>query len=826
MDNRELLNFRFVDRIEAQKTIRDYLHSNSNNPPLWILGNKGVGITRLINEVISKDDTNEVVYVFCSFNDGNDLDRISGLIADLQEKAKMKISDFITTNYSQIFDISKKISTQILKLAGIDVSDFVASFYDSSKIFVNQKQQQHSSQKVLNSYISHIIKRKTLVVILEHFPCCNKNSADFFMQIIMNFMDTSNIYFIITSTKDELNSNEDFASDLLSKIPISRLEIMPLDEIYFYEILHDKFLIPHEARSVVSQLSKLCEGSPMRLHAALTNMFMNGSIKFNSNTDTAEMDLDELKKTVYSKELSFDYNKLDLFKKCILRLIIAFKEQASWELLITSSSHIIEKMGKIQVKEEEFSAAAFELLFNVIINRDPDNKVKITNPLIRDTIEDVICQEPIHRLFSHWMLEYLLENKEQIVASGISEELLEYLIVLHSIIGVSPDWVEQAVNYGISQYDKNHIAVAVEILDHVKKEVKSVASDKLTIIANCYYQNGNYETAEQLLQLVAYRNDYETWPFYYSYCKVENLLLKKDFALKLAQNAENKSANIVEQIKALNMQQQILVDTSDGKEAAARIFNRLIEMSDNSDEQVEIAILPTLKCAIDFFHGKDALGYLDHAEKKAIILKDQFEEALILTNKGFEYFRQGNPTDAKNCFNRSIELLTNLRIHEISYPLNNLANYYMSKDMFQNAITIITKANMWNTSAYVSISLKTLLMVCYAHTSERERSIKLASELIDFIKRYKITDNTMLRKIYLNIAIVYKHLNEPESVINEYAEKAYKLSANTSSWYRAYDIARKILTTNADPLSHCLPGEEWYWTNGKYEPWLVTFSHD
>lgn len=564
----------------------------------------------------------------------------------------------------------------------------------------------------------------------------------------------------------------------------------------------------------------------MRLHAALTKMFMNGTIKLNSNTNTAEIDLDELKKTIKFKDLSFDYTKLDFCQKSILRLIIAFKEHASLELLIKSSSQIIRKIAKIPMTEEKISDAAFNLLSNEVICINSENNVKIANSLIRDAIEEAISQEPIHMLFSNYILEYILENKEQIVASGISKELLEYLIVLHSIIGVSQDWIEQAVNYGLSLYDKNHIAVAIEIFNHVKKEVKSVASDKLTIIADCYFQDGNYETAEQLLQLVADRNDYETWQFYYSFCKVENLLLKKDFALELAQNAENKSANIVEQIKSLNMQQQILVDMSDGKEAAAEIFNRLIEMGENYDEQVEKAILPTLKCAIDFYHGQDAFVYLNQAEEKAIKFNYQFEEALILTNKGFEYFRQGNLIDAKSCFDRSIEMLTNLRIHEISYPLNNLANYYMSKDMFHNAITIITKANMWNTSTYVSISLKTLLMVCYAHTAERERSLKIASELIDYIRYYKITDNTMLRKIYLNIALVYKHLNEPESAINEYAEKAYKLSANTSSWYRAYDVARKILTTNDDPLSHCFPDEEWYWTNGKYEPWLVTFSHD
>ena len=126
---------------------------------------------------------------------------------------------------------TKKISTQILKLAGLDIADFVASFYDSSKLFVDQKKQQHSSLNVLNSYISHIIKDNTLIVVLEHFTCCNKNYADAFIQLIINFMETQNIYFIITSTNEELESNCNFVTDFLSKIPIQKMKIEHLEDL-------------------------------------------------------------------------------------------------------------------------------------------------------------------------------------------------------------------------------------------------------------------------------------------------------------------------------------------------------------------------------------------------------------------------------------------------------------------------------------------------------------------------------------------------------------------------------------------------------------------
>lgn len=830
MNNCDLLNFRFVDRIEAKKTLHDFINGTSAAPVLWISGEQGIGITRLIKEVISKNET-ETIDAICSFKDDKDPSQLNELITALKKnKSGLGISDFIRNNYSDVIDITKKISTQILKLAGLDIADFVASFYDSSKLFVDQKKQQHSSLNVLNSYISHIIKDNTLIVVLEHFTCCNKNYADAFIQLIINFMETQNIYFIITSTNEELESNCNFVTDFLSKIPIQKMKIEPLEDLYIYEILEDKFAISKEDRDIVCQLSKLCNGSPSRLRNTFSNMFMKGDISLSKDSDIAQTVFDKLKKDIASNDLSFKYDEFDLFSRTLLKLIIAFKEQASLSLLTKFSSKILEEEFGVKVIEEEILKSAFKLIENGIIGRDDKaysgHKVKIENSLLRNTIEESIKAEPSYIMFSYWMQKHILENMEDVIASGLSKEMAEYLVAFHSVIGVVPDWVEIAVNYGILQFEKNNIAAAVEFFHHVREQVTSISSDKLIVMANCYFQDGNYDVAEKLLRLIDERKDCQAWEFYYLYCKVENLLLKKSYALDLAKTAEKMSADKVEKIRSLNMQQQILVDMSDAKENAVEIFNSIIKMNENCGEQVEKAALPTLKCAIDFFHGKDAFVYLDLAEEQAIKYEDQFEEALILTNKGFEHFRQGKPDEAKKCFNKSKEMLTNLRIHEISYPLNNLANCYMSCDMFENAISIIIEANRWNTSTYVSISLKTLLMVCYAHTSETERSIKMADELIDFINSYKITDTTMLRKIYLNIALVYNHLNKPKNVINEYAMKAYQISANTSSWYRAYDLVRGLVPASDDPLSHCLPDEEWYWTNGKYEPWLVTFSHD
>lgn len=483
MNNCDLLNFRFVDRIEAKKTLHDFINGTSAAPVLWISGEQGIGITRLIKEVISKNET-ETIDAICSFKDDKDPSQLNELITALKKnKSGLGISDFIRNNYSDVLDITKKISTQILKLAGLDIADFVASFYDSSKLFVDQKKQQHSSLNVLNSYISHIIKDNTLIVVLEHFTCCNKNYADAFIQLIINFMETQNIYFIITSTNEELESNCNFVTDFLSKIPIQKMKIEPLEDLYIYEILEDKFAISKEDRDIVCQLSKLCNGSPSRLRNTFSNMFMKGDISLSKDSDIAQTVFDKLKKDIASNDLSFKYDEFDLFSRTLLKLIIAFKEQASLSLLTKFSSKILEEEFGVKVIEEEILKSAFKLIENGIIGRDDKaysgHKVKIENSLLRNTIEESIKAEPSYIMFSYWMQKHILENMEDVIASGLSKEMAEYLVAFHSVIGVVPDWVEIAVNYGILQFEKNNIAAAVEFFHHVREQVTSISSDKL-----------------------------------------------------------------------------------------------------------------------------------------------------------------------------------------------------------------------------------------------------------------------------------------------------------------------------------------------------------
>lgn len=809
--------------------LSSFVNGKLQTNTLWISSNRGVGKTRLIQEIISKDKAVNREYIFCSFEDNQAIDKTAEFINLLQDKAKLNFADFLKNNYISLLDISKQISTQILKLVGLDLSGFIDSIHDSTKMFINQKKQQHSAIKVVANYINEIISKNALIIIFDHFSLCKQENVDFFMQIIGQFIDNPNIRFILSTTNEEMETRSDIRDRLLIKIPVIPMVLEPFDDdIYFYEILQEIFGISKDAKTLVSQIYTACGGSLVRLQAALMELYRDGSIQIKD--DTASIDLNCLKRTILQNNIDF---KLDCYKinaQMLLRLIIGFKEQAPLPLLLEAASHILVDLfqGMVILTENLSDEISYLYQHNIIdIVLEEKNVVKIGNPIVREALYERFCSDPIHRLFSQKMVLFIRQNQERILSLGVSKEWLNYILVIHSIEGQITNWVQYALKYGIAQYEHNNISIALEIFNSIKEESNSIASEDLVTIADCFFQRGDYSTAESILQVINERNDCQQWLFYYSYCRIQNLLLRKENALELAQKAAENSHSTVERIRALNMKQQILVDMTNGKEQAKRIFDSIVEQFNGADNDIQKTILPTLKSAIDFYHGEEALAYLNRAKEKALENSDQLEEAYIMTNEGFEYFRQGKVEMAKSCFKESVKMLTNIRIHEISYPLNNLANCYMSKDRFEEAITVLLKANLWNTSGYAAISIKTLLMVCYAHVGEREKSLKLTKDLISSIDLFGITDATMLRKIYLNIALVYKQLNEDSNLISMYALKAYSLSVQTSSWYRALEIARQSLSENNDnPMLFCRRGEEWYWTNGCYEPWLITFSHD
>lgn len=827
MDSRKLFQFRFVDRFNQKKQLIDFLHGNLQFNILWMSGKQGIGKTRLIKEIVEKEKSNKTASIICSFEENNENDKLDEFIKLLQNEADLNFSDFLKANYTSLLDISKQITIQILKLVGIDIGGFVTAAYDGTQIFVNQKKQQHAAPKVVANYINAVLNKKSLIIVFDHFSACKKELVDFFIQIITQFINNPKICFIISTTDEEMQNRTDIRDNLLLKIPLVPMKLDSFDEdIYFLEILQEIFDIPLDARPIISQIFTACDGSPVRLQAALMEMYRTNIVQL--GVEKATIDFQQLKQNILQNEIGFKLEHYKIPDQIILRVIIGLKEQAPISLLLEATDYVIKKLfaGMPAFSKNLSDEIGGLYQCNVIeISVDGRSIVKISNPIIREILQDKFANDTVHRLFSKILVDFFAEKREYILSTGVTLDWFKQISVMHSIKGKVLDWVQTALDYGLYQYKEKHIFEASKVFSELQQEVESISSEAVLIMSDCFYYAGKYDDAAGLLRIIESRNDYNQWKFNFYYSRIENLLLRKEHALELARAAAKSAHNEEERIKALNMQQQILVDTTGGSAAAKIIFDKLATQFQNADNKTQRLILPTLKTAIDFYHGDESFAYLKQARQLCNNEDNQLEEAFVLTNMGFEHFRQGALIDAQQCFVKSAKMLFDIRVHEVSYPLNNLANCYMSQNKFEEAITILLRASLWNTSGYAFVTIQTLLMVCYAHIGKKEKSIKVADKLISYIKLYDITDSTMLRKIYLNIGLVYTHFNESESA-KQYAIKAYPFTVNTSSWYRAYNIAKEYVYEDNKPMDFCRKEEVWYWTSGCYEPWLITFSHD
>jgi len=827
MDSRDLFRFRFVDRFDSTEEMIHFISTPSDGKVLWLYGGRGTGKTRLIEQVLSEHlgaEQRAVIYSFDASPEGSELQQF---LEQLQEAVSIRFLEFLRANYTSLLDISKQVTTQLLKNVGFDMGGFVSAAYDGAKLFVAKgTQQQHSAVKVIGQYLAFILQQHSLVIALDHFSLCKKQSVDLFMQLIGQFVDDPDVHFVVCTTDEELCDREDIQTKLLTKVAVIRLEVKPFNEdIYFYEILDDIFSIPQSERDTIAQVFSICNGLPVKLQLALMELYRTNAIQISGNK--AQLDFVEMKRYLLQKEVGFKLNAYSISAKILLRLVVALNECATPQLLKHAAEYIIRKLFcgmelMIQDLDGDLKALCQGNVIN--INIAQKGAVKIGNPFVREALKEQFASDSVKRLFSGALVSYFSDEASFIASLDLAPDWKARVVVTHAINGQTPGWVQTALEYGLQQYSKGFITDATEVFIQIQQENNEIASEDLLKMADCFYLAGNYNLSESLMQIVEGRQDLDNWAFHFCYSKTLNLLLKKNRAAQEAQMAVSQAKTAEERIRALNMQQQILVDTTGGKAEAKQIFLSLTKQLKKTSE-VGPYVLPALKTVVDFYHGTDSFKCLRKAKELATADDNQLELAFILTNEGFERFRQGQGKEAEQCFVDALKLLENTRLHEISYPLCNLANCYMAQGMYERAVSVLLRAALWNQSSYVFVTIQTLLMVCYAFLKQDEKSRQTANDLVTYIESYKITDTTMLRKIYLNMALTYRHLKEME-LEETYARKAYPISQHTSSWYRAYEVAQPFMQNLSSPIQYCPRGEEWYWTNGDYEPWLVTFSHD
>ena len=286
-----------------------------------------------------------------------------------------------------------------------------------------------------------------------------------------------------------------------------------------------------------------------------------------------------------------------------------------------------------------------------------------------------------------------------------------------------------------------------------------------------------------------------------------------------------------EQMNVLDMKQRILSNIESERINAKAIFDELlIRYKQSKNEKLYHDFLIS---SMEYYRGDTVQNNFDILENIYLMNDNQLMLAELDLNRGFDFFWQGKIDKAKDKFKSSMKVFERIRIHEISYALNNYANCLMMEGDFESAISSIRRALMFNESEYTEKTLKTHLMVCYAIINN-DNYYRLFSELEQYIIENK--NSRLDISLYLKITYALGFVQEiagneknNKSLFknsDDYTSESLNIANNYDSntlpylWFKDWrndveqDIKQRIDEKYQDFYDY------------RFEPWLLTITHD
>lgn len=833
MNNTILFDFPFVNRNNERDEIKNYRDANQKGDILWICGASGCGKTTLLKEVLD-NKTDDTLYIYVN-QDPSDTsgNYIKSLLRVLQKVANVKLYEFIKIHYASIFKGTKSFIVYFFKKRGIDISDFANYLYDQTTYIVDWNQKKQTADKVLDNYIRHIIEHhhKKLIVVLDNISKLDTNTQEILISLIQRHMKDKSIRFILVTTNEDKENKDNLEKMIYERIPVNRLELFPFCDItYFYNILNKSFEIKREDHKFIELIFKKCDGNPERLKEILRHLLKREAIQYSPSDDKAKFKWISIDASMLEQLVEFSLDSYRLEEKIILICLALFGIPIPLSLLCELSSFVAQKLfGWLPANTLEPAITIIKLKEIDLIEINPSNElVSIRHDLIVFSINQKINKKSIEIPKSMWSGTFLYFIKTHNLRKSISADDYAYIYCLHAYQSSEPNW--EKINFGLGSYlcRKKKFSNAYKIFDRLLSSKSFCSPKQYVTIAYCCYELGYYDQAAQLvdsvdLQQISVEDQYFT---YYIMAKIYNMVFRKEDAIF----AINKSITSTEpyseeNISAVNIKHFILWEMGEQKSRteAQKIYYEYINyFHDNIQPCAAVAKL--YRTCSDYYRGKDVIRLLNNAIIIAQSYGDEYEYACCNNNLGFEYFRQGDMTQASRLFDLAIEVLTRIKPHEVSYAKNNRAVIHMLNEEYYTAIDKLLSASIVNCSPYAGLTIAVNLSICYALLEMK----KEAYDQIHFLQRNEYfiqnTDPTVIRKCHNAMAFVYDRFSDEEAC-RYHCCVGLHYSKNTFSIEKISKIASKYLS-NVSILKKSDDIYMQYCSNAPYDHWLLTYSHD
>ena len=826
MEIQELFEFPFVDRTYETELLNDFFEQKEVNV-LWINGKSGTGKSTFIKRILSSNIKNKA-YICFSPNSENNACSLQQVVEELEKLSRNKFNLFIKKNYSSLFDITKQVTTAITSIMGVNLSWFFNLLFDTSNQFISYKEEHENLSKVVNKYIESITKKKDICLIIDNFMYCDNASLDILLNIIKNINTNKRVKIILITTTKPLSEKKEVQFFLTEGIKSKYIELKEFDKFeYFIQILIHSFELDDNEISIVKDIFNICSGTPESLKIMIRNLFLNGSIIIDSDKQKAKFKQNAIHNylinqiAILGQDNQIDFNSFTTIDQIILQIILILEAVLPMEDLISCAKLVNKKLFGDDLSYQIMERVL--LLENIHIIKKEESRIAIYHDLLFYALSDYFKNSLITKQLSSIVLDYVVNLSDEHKNLALNYKA-EYYIAKLSYLSRKNNWQSIVYEHFNAVFNRNEIFEAKKGFDWLYNYLLELPANEQLTIATCYYECGEYNSALTIIKHIEEHGlmnlDNLLFDYYFLKGKIENMLMQKINSVDSLKHAYRLSKTLDQKVLSLNMQQLVLMEIFGERNEAKSIFDFACELIKKNNHYTLMSCHLLRNC-MNFYKHDDAKWYYDTATNIAVSYNSNVDIAFVLNNKSFVDLKNGNIENAYEGFKRSKEILDTTKIHETSYPLVNMALCKLFEKQYDRAKELLLEALIWNHSPYINYVIKIHLANCYYHLDDRIAYERISNELYSVLSDENIIDGTIIRKISINLAILFINDNDIEKATKcLYFAKIY--IEGTSSEYRYNRICAFIHNDKyPDTCPYCD-----YYSNTNFEPWGVTLSHD
>lgn len=748
-------------------------------------------------------------------------------IKALSETSRISFSEFIRANYVSIFDVVRKVAVNILTSSTVNDFGVMDGGLDLTKQFLTANHKEsHNLIKVVDRYLKYVSKKTKALIILDNFTLCDEESLEIFSTVLHTHQEDHNLQFILVTTEEQLMKRLDILTLLSERINVDKISMNPFSSsAYFYDILSNRFDLSQCSWEDIQRLHQVCSGLPQKLKIFLMTLYSQDAIDY--QVEKATFVYDKLLKLLRQELINFDFDGLPKEQKYILQLV------TEWGLPIDliMLQELSEFIAGVDLSLQEFTGTIFRKALLELESIGILEKVYTANrcqvKVKHDSIYYAVCQllreTSVKSRFIHFsMLQFLNIHRD-----SFSLNDRESLEAYHSYLAKNDTWCEVNAAYGLKLAKEKRYIKAQKVLDRLSEYVQNLPVVQQLGIALNAYNAGEYEKADSILDLISSESTTLQEKFKIQTIRCRTAMMRLDYEKAFCAVDQLldviQELSIDQQLEALYLKEVALCLKPQKYICAKQLFQKIIQQHNPDDSFYWMERI--YRTAMDYYRGSASKKYLKMAQMLSRSLSDDEEWAKATHNLGFEHFRCGEYQEAMDCFQDSRHVLENIKPHETSYCLNNIAVIHMVEKEYEQALELLEEASFWNRSDYAVATIKGNKMLCYHYTRQPEEERQLREELLRFLKENPFTDDKIYKKIYTNLAIVDIYRGEMEQAVILLKQCLPYLKTETPhSSARVKKLLYKL--GNEAGQDVYLRDYDDYYYSLPFEPWVLTFGNE